>query len=309
MGANTFTNYQAGTRLDEAFRDAVTAAAYENGHGGYTGSLAEKSGVTVIDRTVRWLTDAEMTADRLIEAEDDRIRDKWGPAGALAVCRPTYETSVTVVVPVRTTPDWVAEATKALKTGKDTVVAARPVVTTTTGHQQTVQLLVTVRRAAAGTISTRQVRLKFAGELRPEHRQNLVDGELRDRLRKGEALVGFHIVDEERVTRAEKTPARGRMVRYVVRGDRAHDCFETGFASLTEAKARAAELAGEPPARHQSPRVLHVEGITRAADGTALYTARQVVRTTTLTVEMRVVAGRGEPPTQDGWLFFGWASS
>lgn len=44
MGATNFYTEANGATLSEAFQTAVDNAYYEYGHGGYTGSIAEKSG-------------------------------------------------------------------------------------------------------------------------------------------------------------------------------------------------------------------------------------------------------------------------
>ena len=43
MGATTFTARASGTTVGEAFRYAVEQAYYWHGHGGYTGTIAEKN--------------------------------------------------------------------------------------------------------------------------------------------------------------------------------------------------------------------------------------------------------------------------
>jgi hypothetical protein len=43
MGATGFTTRAAGTTIGEAFRAAVDQAYYWHGHGGYTGTIAEKN--------------------------------------------------------------------------------------------------------------------------------------------------------------------------------------------------------------------------------------------------------------------------
>ncbi len=60
-------------------------ARWESGHGGYTGTIAEKDEFTVIQTTPLRIEGAEALADRLILAGDWRVEDKWGPAGALPV--------------------------------------------------------------------------------------------------------------------------------------------------------------------------------------------------------------------------------
>jgi len=106
MGAEIFSTYQSGKDVAQAFREAVNAAAWEHGHGGYTGTLAEKDDYVVIggdgaelqprmnwtrlevewpDATPVSLGQAQATADRLLDEADPRVDDKWGPAGAIAV--------------------------------------------------------------------------------------------------------------------------------------------------------------------------------------------------------------------------------
>ena len=62
----------------------MSAAEWEYGHGGYTGSLAEKTECTVINATPQPRDEAIHTADAMLDADAPRISDKWGPAGALA---------------------------------------------------------------------------------------------------------------------------------------------------------------------------------------------------------------------------------
>lgn len=87
MGANVFMTEAAGADVREAFCEAVRVANYEHGHGGYSGTLAEKHDFVVVSTTPRWLADAEAFANSLIDANDSRISDKWGPAGAVPFVR------------------------------------------------------------------------------------------------------------------------------------------------------------------------------------------------------------------------------
>lgn len=93
MGADWFTWEQSGSDVAEAFHAALRDAAFEYGHGGYTGTIAEKDSYTVIDRTIRTWEDTRRFADTLMD--DDRVSDKWGPAGALPIY---YATEVTPAV-------------------------------------------------------------------------------------------------------------------------------------------------------------------------------------------------------------------
>lgn len=94
MGAETFTNLIAGTDVQDAFVRGTEEAAHEHGHGGYTGSLAEKGEYTIITHTPLVEVEAYALASRLIDANDPRIDDKWGPAGAIPVVSDTRKVPV-----------------------------------------------------------------------------------------------------------------------------------------------------------------------------------------------------------------------
>lgn len=91
MGASTFTTVGRGNDAPHAFELARNEAAYEHGHGGYTGTIAEKDSFVVTDRRI--FPDrktAEAHADQLINQGDPRIDDKWGPAGAVRFSDPDH---------------------------------------------------------------------------------------------------------------------------------------------------------------------------------------------------------------------------
>ena len=98
MGAEQFYNKVRGTNASKSFNDEHETSCYENGHGGYSGTLAEKGGYTMSNKP------KEIDADvwhRMIEDfdEDDKEQnnyrelkkdfnvydDKWGDA----LCIPT----------------------------------------------------------------------------------------------------------------------------------------------------------------------------------------------------------------------------
>lgn len=81
MGAQTFISCAKGKTAAEAFTAARAAAQWERGHGGYTGTVAEKHEFVVID--VPAGVDPGDHARALIENDDQRIYDKWGPAGCV----------------------------------------------------------------------------------------------------------------------------------------------------------------------------------------------------------------------------------
>jgi hypothetical protein len=84
MGANTFFTTASGKNAKRAFIAATKEAAYDYGHRGYTGSIAEKESFVMISDEVFLSVDAAADfADDLIDAGDERVDDKWGPAGCL----------------------------------------------------------------------------------------------------------------------------------------------------------------------------------------------------------------------------------
>lgn len=84
MGAADFTQSFDHPDVHSAFREAHGEAAFEHGHGGYSGTLAEKGEYVVIREAGKLSKQgAYALANRLMEADDQRIDDKWGPAGAI----------------------------------------------------------------------------------------------------------------------------------------------------------------------------------------------------------------------------------
>lgn len=87
MGATEFMARAEGVDATSAFRAAREEAAWEHGHGGYTGTIAEKQTFAMIrvPDVVGLPTAAAAVAyaRHLIDEDDRRIRDKWGPAGCI----------------------------------------------------------------------------------------------------------------------------------------------------------------------------------------------------------------------------------
>jgi len=91
MGGSTFMVRSTGKNAKEAFRSAVQDALYESGHGGYTGTIAEKDSFVMIDLPSDIdKSDAKVYRSNvydfcreLIDNSDPRIDDKWGPAGCI----------------------------------------------------------------------------------------------------------------------------------------------------------------------------------------------------------------------------------
>jgi hypothetical protein len=104
MGATTFANVGRGATAQEAFGGLVSAARYEYGHGGYTGTIAEKSGFQEFpvpagvtpEQLVRWVEgfdiDGDVDASEIPAEYVALVRkiykvwdDKWGPAACLKI--------------------------------------------------------------------------------------------------------------------------------------------------------------------------------------------------------------------------------
>jgi predicted small metal-binding protein len=83
MGACDFMTIGYGKTAREAFADAVEHARYEHGHGGYTGTIAEKN--QFIELAVPRGQDGFVFVQGLMDDDDPRINDKWGPAGCVAL--------------------------------------------------------------------------------------------------------------------------------------------------------------------------------------------------------------------------------
>ena len=83
MGGTTFSCTANGETVREAYDKAVEQAQWEYGHAGYTGTIAECDGYVVIQQEKLTLPLAEELGEKLIDADDQRISDKWGPAGAI----------------------------------------------------------------------------------------------------------------------------------------------------------------------------------------------------------------------------------
>ncbi|MEV6932097.1 hypothetical protein AB0M46_47470 [Dactylosporangium sp. NPDC051485] len=93
MGATTFSTYADGPDPSAAFNDARDAAAHEHGHR-YSGTIADKDGYIVVTRRLMDPDQAEHLAADLIDRDDPRIADKWGPAGAIPIRQPTRTVTI-----------------------------------------------------------------------------------------------------------------------------------------------------------------------------------------------------------------------
>lgn len=92
MGAIPLITSGSGEDPDTAFADARARALQEHGHGGYTGSIAEKHAFVMITEEPMPPRAAIALADDLAEGGDERVADKRGPAGCIPVSSdPTIE--------------------------------------------------------------------------------------------------------------------------------------------------------------------------------------------------------------------------
>jgi len=103
MGADQFWTSGWGANASAAFQEAVNDAKYESGHGGYTGTIAEKDSFLLFDPPegvdyntfAEWIEaypydEVKIPAEHqaLVSKAAEVYDDKWGPA----VCVPTQET-------------------------------------------------------------------------------------------------------------------------------------------------------------------------------------------------------------------------
>jgi len=79
MGACTFVTYSTGKTAKEAFNKAAEEARYEYGHGGYTGTIAEKDSFTMLPLPEG--VKAFDHAEKLLDEGHPAVDSKWGPAG------------------------------------------------------------------------------------------------------------------------------------------------------------------------------------------------------------------------------------
>jgi len=95
MGADQFVNHASGMSVQTAFSDAVKDAQYEHGHGGYSGTLAEKSTFKLFampeglskDELLEhcWQPSTGHTYSLFFNQVYEAVDDKWGDAGAIEV--------------------------------------------------------------------------------------------------------------------------------------------------------------------------------------------------------------------------------
>lgn len=81
MGAQVFYVSGIGLSAKEAFNIVVADAKYENGHGGYSGTIAEKSSCKSASTDIfENYKLAREFSEQLMSDFDHWCNDKWGPA-------------------------------------------------------------------------------------------------------------------------------------------------------------------------------------------------------------------------------------
>lgn len=85
MGAEFFFVNMRGKTAREAFDEAVRQACYDHGHSGGSGTIAEKRGRGFVTIPLPEGESAARFANRLMEECDERIDNKWGPAGCIEI--------------------------------------------------------------------------------------------------------------------------------------------------------------------------------------------------------------------------------
>jgi hypothetical protein len=90
MGATTFGTTATGKNAKEAFRNAREEAQWESGHGGYSGTIAEKSDFKLVPLSEEVINDPALFASKIDELIDTEFDDKWGPAGCVQLAEHKY---------------------------------------------------------------------------------------------------------------------------------------------------------------------------------------------------------------------------
>jgi len=78
-GGSDFYVFIKGTDAKKAFRDAVDNASHNSGHGGYSGTIAEKNSFEIVSGPLTKKQAQNFASDKMDE------NDKWGPAFAIPV--------------------------------------------------------------------------------------------------------------------------------------------------------------------------------------------------------------------------------
>jgi hypothetical protein len=110
-GGSDFTVFVKGHDAQRAFKQAVDDARHERGHGGYSGSIAEKGSFKLRSSKPMSMSEAQHFVDQDIEDND-----KWGPAFAVPISETKVkkEGELTLKVKARSRQTATEEAIKTL---------------------------------------------------------------------------------------------------------------------------------------------------------------------------------------------------
>ena len=321
MGANSFyTEVLDEADVKVAFTKATRIAKFDKGHEGYTGSIAEKHDFVIVTNKVCSTYDASELADRLVNEQDPRIDDKWGPAGAIPIASDFRHETIWISRSTQRLSDHLSAAdllelvkpAAGLHRG-ETLVEARRVITS----DREITVEATIRLAIAGKRSVRELTITLPGNV--ENRYHALREAVVTKLTKPGAAIEIQNISEtatQRTTKIVTERSSGRATRYIVRGDSAHDSFEKGFETLPEARARLTEAVRADQERRKAahfyvshPNGYSVEAVVRAKDGRPFVAAHVATTSERITCRVVVVTGRVPAHAATGWVFFGMAPS
>jgi len=339
MGACDFQHYADGIDVKKAFDTATSEAAYEHGHGGYSGTLAEKSNYVVITSTPLLEREAYALADQLMEDDDPRISDKWGPAGAIPVIKGTRKVDVKGFEYVhdhdhrdysKPQPGLLEAVAPVVKLKKGETIQGIALTTYETPRSSmnvgygriatrasktkytNCSAVVTINKPPTTRVAP--ITIEIPGGLDYDAKNKEIERQVRSmRLKVGESIVSWRAT-RDTPGKAKVTavaPKGATETRFVIKGTSDHGSWDTGFASQAEARAWATEyMSSDTRNFHTDTGFLEVESVTRRADGQALVRVTREVskRQVDVEVEVKLAGAKTEGPA-DGWLFFGWASS
>lgn len=331
MGGTTFTHLQAGPDVDAAYKEAVEDALHEHGHGGYTGTIAEKAGYDVVDAKPRLEDEAYAWAEGLMSDYQGTsrvsqvVQDKWGPAAAIPVVLaqrlvPFHGLSFTPETMDSVVLDYLK--TKRLLKRGESLVRVEIVSYQQTGgplKQQATGRAI-VDKGLAGQRSEHKVSVRVPGSTSLGDVHKVVEEAARQKVRvhRDERIIsctahGLGRPAKEPKVKAEAPRAKPK-TRYVVTGSD-KSTWDNGLETQAEARAYAVQWANRPrqewDAARNAEEVYEVQSVTRREDGSPL--VRVTRSLSEVEHEVTVVTVRGGAVLTDlkpdAWLFFGWAST
>lgn len=310
MGSNWFTEGAPGADPRAAFAQAVSESAHRYGHGGYTGSLAEKDSYVVIRGAASPMTRTAALALIATMHDDLRVRDKYGPAGAIALVDDTKR------VPI----DWFKAP---LSVSDDDLLAAAVQHARATGKIAARTKALRFETWASQTPNGGGATLQYRGDLVVEVPTGVKkrtvtvtvpDGTWEEKFAAATAKAnlkpGDKVVRQEQVSdtpgavKVQKVSGTGkRVTRYRLKG--------VGQCPLLASEKEVVDWIKDLPearAPWLGAGTYEVEAIVVREDGPLATIAVSYPRRRTeiqLDIESGEVAS-GLAPTS--WLFFGWAS-